>query len=246
MANPLLLAAAGVQIVGSIFSFGEAKKQRDAMKKAQNAAAVAAAEAKKELSVNYMKGLSIAKEPYELEREALAQAGASALAAGVAGDPRGAAATAGRVVQAQQAGLARQRAAMSQEMSQLDRLVAQEESRLGSARAQVNLAEATGAQAAAQDAMKMRAYNMQQGFSQLGGGLSGLATSGLLDGKKGSSQTPTGFEGFAEFEFDTSPGYDITQFGDTQFGNIDLSGVTSNNDTIDFSSMSIFGQSQTS
>ena len=33
---------------------------------------------------------------------------------------------------------------MSQEMSQLDRLVAQEESRLGSARAQVNLAEATG------------------------------------------------------------------------------------------------------
>jgi len=231
MANPLLLAAAGVQIVGSIFSFGEAKKQRDAMKKAQNAAAVAAAEAKKELSVNYMKGLSIAKEPYELEREALAQAGAAA--------------TAGRVVQAQQAGLARQRAAMSQEMSQLDRLVAQEESRLGTARAQVSLGEAAGAQKAAQDAMKMRAYNMQQGFSQLGGGLSGLATSGLLDGKKGSSQTPTGFEGFAEFEFDTSPGYDITQFGDTQFGNIDLSGVTSNNDTIDFSSMSIFGQPQT-
>ncbi len=196
MANPLLLAAAGVQIVGSIFSFGEAKKQRDAMKKAQNAAAVAAAKAKKELSVNYMKGLSIAKEPYELEREALAQAGASALAAGVAGDPRGAAATAGRVVQAQQAGLARQRAAMSQEMSQLERLAAQEESRLGTARATVDLGEAAGAQAAAQDAMKMRAYNMQQGFSQLGGGLSGLATSGLLDGKKGGGETPDPFGGF--------------------------------------------------
>ena len=240
MANPLLLAAAGVQIVGSIFSFGEAKKQRDAMKKAQNAAAVAAAEAKKELSVNYMKGLSIAKEPYELEREALAQAGASALAAGVAGDPRGAAATAGRVVQAQQAGLARQRAAMSQEMSQLDRLVAQEESRLGSARAQVSLAEATGAQAAAQDAMKMRAYNMQQGFSQLGGGLSGLATSGLLDGKKGGGDTPDPFGGFIGGQ-EPGIGVDINTFD-----GIDLSGITSNNDTIDFSSMSIFGQPQTS
>ena len=241
MANPLLLAAAGVQIVGSIFSFGEAKKQRDAMKKAQNAAAVAAAEAKKELSVNYMKGLSIAKEPYELEREALAQAGASALAAGVAGDPRGAAATAGRVVQAQQAGLARQRAAMSQEMSQLDRLVAQEESRLGTARAQVSLAEATGAQAAAQDAMKMRAYNMQQGFSQLGGGLSGLATSGLLDGKKGSSQTPV--DPFGGFIGGQAPGIGVDI---NTFDGIDLSGITSNNDTIDFSSMSIFGQPQTS
>ncbi len=196
MANPLLLAAAGVEIVGSIFSFGEAKKQRDAMKKAQAAAAKSAAQAKKELSVNYMKGLSIAKEPYELEREALLQAGASALQAGVEGDPRGAAATAGRVVQAQQAGLARQRAAMAQEMSQLERLAAQEESRLGTARATVDLGEAAGAQKAAQDAMKMRAYNMQQGFSQLGGGLSGLATSGLLDGKKGGGDTSDPFGGF--------------------------------------------------
>ena len=237
MANPLLLAAAGVQIAGSIFSFGEARKQRDAMKKAQNAAAVAAAEAKKELSVNYMKGLSIAKEPYELEREALAQAGASALQAGVEGDPRGAAATAGRVVQAQQAGLARQRAAMAKEMSQLDRLIAQEDSRLSTARASVNLAEATGAQAAAQDAMQMRAYNMQQGFSQLGGGLSGLATSGLLDGKKGGGETAE--DPFGGFIGGQAPGLGVDI---NTFDGIDLSGITANNDTIDFSSMSIFGQ----
>lgn len=240
MANPLLLAAAGVQIAGSIFSFGEARKQRDAMKKAQNAAAVAAAQAKKELSVNYMKGLSIAKEPYELEREALLQAGATALAAGVEGDPRGAAATAGRVVQAQQAGLARQRAAMSKEMSQLDRLIAQEDTRLGRARAQVNLAEATGAQAAAQDAMRMRTYNMQQGFSQLSGGLSGLATSGLLEGKKGGGDTTNPFDPYIGLTIDTSIDFDRTQLNNTQFGNIDLSGVTANNDTIDFSNDSVF------
>lgn len=235
MANPLLLAAAGVQIAGSIFSFGEARKQRDAMKKAQNAAAVAAAEAKKELSVNYMKGLSIAKEPYELEREALMQAGASALQAGVEGDPRGAAATAGRVVQAQQAGLARQRAAMAKEMSQLDRLIAQEDTRLGRARAQVNLVEATGAQGAAQDAMRMSTYNMQQGFSQLGGGLSGLATSGLLEGKKGGGDTTNPFDPYMGLTLETSIDFDRTQFD-----GMDLSGVTANNDTIDFRNDSVF------
>jgi len=240
MANPLLLAAAGVQIVGSIFSFGEARKQRDAMKKAQNAAAVAAAQAKKELSVNYMKGLSIAKEPYELEREALLQSGATALAAGVEGDPRGAPATAGRVVQAQQAALARQRAAMSKEMAQLDRLVSQEDARLAKARATVDLGEAAGAQAAAQDAMKMRAFNMQQGFSQLGSGLSGLATSGLLEGKKGGGDTTNPFDSYIGLTLDTSIDFDSSQLSNTQFGNIDLSGVTANNDTIDFSNDSVF------
>ena len=237
MANPLLLAAAGVQIVGSIFSFGEAKKQRDAMKKAQNAAAVAAAQAKKELSVNYMKGLSIAKEPYELEREALLQAGATALQAGVEGDPRGAAATAGRVVQAQQAGLARQRAAMSTEMAQLDRLVSQEDARLARARATVDLGEAAGAQAAAQDAMRMRQFNIQQGFNQLGSGLSGLATSGLLEGKKGGGETPD--NPFGGFIGGQAPGVGVDL---NTFDGYDLSGITANNDTIDFSSMSMFGQ----
>jgi len=243
MANPLLLAAAGVQIVGSIFSFGEAKKQRDAMKKAQAAAAKSAAQAKKELSVNYMKGLSIAKEPYELEREALAQAGASALAAGVAGDPRGAAATAGRVVQAQQAGLARQRAAMAQEMSQLDRLVAQEESRLGSARASVDLAEAAGAQKAAQDAMKMRTYNMQQGFSQLSGGLSGLATSGLLDGKKGGGETPV--DPFSGFIGGQAPGLGVDINMPSGFELLDGVSSLAPQPSIDYTSM-FRGQSETS
>jgi hypothetical protein len=53
---------------------------------------------KTKLEVNYLEGLSIAKEPYELEREALLQAGASALQAGVEGETRGAAAVAGQVL----------------------------------------------------------------------------------------------------------------------------------------------------
>ena len=243
MAVPLLipLAAAGAQIAGSIFSFGEAKKQREAMKKAQNAAAVAAAQAKKELSVNYMKGLSIAKEPYELEREALAQAGASALAAGVAGDPRGAAATAGRVLQAQQAGLARQRAAMSQEMAQLERLAAQEESRLGTARATVDLGEAAGAQKAAQDASLMATYNTQQGIQQGIKGVTGVLTSGLFNGK-GGGETPV--DPFGGFIGGQAPGLGVDINMPSGFELLD--GVTSlaPQPSIDYTSM-FRGQSET-
>ena len=226
MAGPLLipLAAAGAQIAGSIFSFGEAKKQRNIMKKAQAAAAKATAQAKKELSVNYMKGLSIAKEPYELEREALAQAGASALQAGVEGDQRGAGAVAGRVLMAQQQQQAQQRAAMSKEMSQLERLAAQEESRLGTARATVDLGEAA----------VMAQYNKQQGMQQAVKGVTGILTSGLFGGEK--SEGFTGFEGFEDFKFNTSTGVDISQFD-----GIDLSGVTANNDTISYSKGSGFG-----
>ena len=183
MAVPLIipLVAAGAQIGGSVFSFIQARKARDAEKKAQREAARAMAEAKAELDVNYLKGLSIAKEPYELEMEAIQQAAASALQAGVEGDPRGAAATAGRVMQAQQNALARQRAAMSQEMSQLEKLVAQEDARLGTARASVDLGEAQGAQAAAQDAAMMAQWNTQQGIQQGVEGVTGLLTSGLFD-----------------------------------------------------------------
>ena len=183
MAIPLIipLVAAGAQIGGSVFSFIQAGKARDREKEAQRQAARALAQAKQELEVNYMEGLSIAKEPYELEREALNQAAASAIQAGVEGDQRGAAATAGRVLQAQQGALAQQRASMSQEMSQLERLVAQEDARLGTARASVDLGEATGAQAAAQDAALMAQYNTQQGIEQGVAGVTSLATSGLFE-----------------------------------------------------------------
>ena len=189
MAGPLLipLAAAGAQIAGSIFSFSQAKKARDKEKKAQAAAAKAMMQAKQELSVNYLKGLSIAKEPYELEREALLQAGASVLQAGVEGDQRGAGAVAGRVLMAQQQQQAQQRAAMSQEMAALKKLGAEEDARLGTARASIDLGEAAGAQKAAQDAALMSMYNTQQGIQQGIKGVTGVLTSGLFDGKGGDT-----------------------------------------------------------
>jgi hypothetical protein len=183
MANPLLIAAAGVKLAGSVFSFLESKKQREKEKQAQAAAAKATAQAKKELNINYLKQLGIAKEAYEFEREALLSQGATATAAGVAGDPRGAAATAGRVgmLLAQQA--KEQRAAMAKEMAAFNEAIAREDARLATARATIDLGEAAGAQAAAQDAAMMAQYNIQQGISGATSGLSDLFTSGAFEGR---------------------------------------------------------------
>ena len=123
VAGPLGLVTG---IAGSIMSFAQAKKQREMQQEAQREADKAFQEAQEKLAVNYLEGLSIAKEPYELERENFTIR-AAALQAGVEGETRGAAATAGQVLMAQQAQAAQQRAAMSREMQDLKKLAAQEE-----------------------------------------------------------------------------------------------------------------------
>ena len=65
------LIGTGVGLAGSIMSFSQAKKQREMQQEVQRQADKAFQEAQDKLAVNYLEGLSIAKEPYELEREAL-------------------------------------------------------------------------------------------------------------------------------------------------------------------------------
>ena len=55
-------------------------------------------EAKKRLEVNVMEKLAIKKEPYEQEVMAMLTQGQAGLQAGIEGDERGAAATAGRML----------------------------------------------------------------------------------------------------------------------------------------------------
>jgi hypothetical protein len=61
------------------------------------------------------------------------------------------------------------RTAMGQELSDLARLSATEESRLRDVRAQINLEEAAGAQMAARDAQEARAAAIAQGFESVQG-----------------------------------------------------------------------------
>ncbi len=171
VAGPLGLVTG---IAGSIMSFAQAKKQREMQQEAQREADKAFQEAQEKLAVNYLEGLSIAKEPYELERENLLQAGAAALQAGVEGETRGAAATAGQVLMAQQAQAAQQRSAMSREMQDLKKLAAQEESRLQGARVELDLGKAKGYQAQLADLRASEAASRLsgvQGIAQTSGDL---------------------------------------------------------------------------
>ncbi len=162
----------GISALSSGMSFAQAGKQRKLQEEAEREAEKAFQEAKNKLDVNYLEGLAIAKEPYELEREALLQTSAAALQAGVEGETRGAAAVAGQALMAQQAGAAGQRAAMSREMQALNQLAAQEDSRLQGARVDLDLAEAKGQQQMAADAAAARQ-------AAISSGVQGIASMGM-------------------------------------------------------------------
>lgn len=147
-------------------SFAQASKQRKMQRQAEAEADKALQEAKQKLDVNFYEQLGINKEAYELEREALLSSGAQAIEAGVESE-RGTAATAGRVQMAQQQGQAGVRTAMSQELQNLDKLVAGEESRLRDSKVGLDLAEAQGAQLAARDAAEAAAASTAQGMAGL-------------------------------------------------------------------------------
>jgi hypothetical protein len=166
-------------VVGSIastagsagVSFAQAGKQRRLQQQAEEDAAKALAEARKKLDVNYYAGLGINKEPYELEREALVAAGAQAIQAGQESE-RGAAATAGRIQMAQQQGQRQIAGAMGTEMLNLDKLTAEESSRLATDQAELYLSEAEGAQLAARDAQ-------QAATAYTTAGVKGIADAGI-------------------------------------------------------------------
>ena len=159
--------AAGIGLAATAgsttMSFLQAGKQKRAMRNAERDADQAMQEARKKLEINFYDNLSIQKEPYELEREALLAQGAQAIQAGVESE-RGAAATAGRIQMAQQEGQAGIRSAFGQELSGLERLSAQEDSRLRDIGTQLDLGEVEGAQLAAANAQELAAQATQQGM----------------------------------------------------------------------------------
>jgi hypothetical protein len=119
-----------------------------------------------ELSANKIAGLSLQREAYDLEREAILSAGAEAMQAGRESE-RGAAAIAGQVYRGQTEGQRRIAGAMGQELMGLEAATAQEEARLSGARANLNLAEAEGAQAAAAQFGAQKDAAIKGAFSSL-------------------------------------------------------------------------------
>lgn len=138
------IASAGAS-AGQAVSAGQSA--RSASKKSE----LAFDKAMKELSANKFAGIGLPTEAYDRERELIASTAAQVTEAGKESE-RGTAATAGRVQMAAQEGQRQIASEMGQQLMGLETATAQEEARLGAARANLNLAEAEGAQAAAAQA----------------------------------------------------------------------------------------------
>ena len=158
------IASVALAAGGTAFSFAQAGKSKKAQRDAESKADMMMRTARKRLDINYMEELSIKKEPYELQREALLQQGATALQAAQEGDQRGVAATAGRLQQAQTAAQGQVRTAMGQELQAIDKAVAEEDSRLRDLNVQLDLGEIAGAQQAAADAEQAAQAQTAQGI----------------------------------------------------------------------------------
>lgn len=158
--------AAGVGLAATVastgMSFANAGKQKKLAAEAKADADAAMEKARKALEVNFYEQQAINKEPYELQREALLSSGAQAIEAGV--ESGQAAPTAGRVQMAMNQGQAEIRTAMGKEMSDIDRAILSEESRLRDIGVQMDLGEAEGAQLARRDALEAQALANQQGW----------------------------------------------------------------------------------
>ena len=175
----LTTIAAGVSIAATAtsagMSFAQANKQKKAMQDAEADAEAAMAAARGKLDVNFAEQMSIKKEAYDLEREAMLVQGAMATEAGKESE-RGAAATAGKVYAAQQQGQAGIRTAMGDELTNIEGAILEEESRLRDLDVALDLEEVAGSQQAAADAQRAATAAKQQAIqstiSAVGQGIS--------------------------------------------------------------------------
>lgn len=164
------IIGAATTVATTSASFAQAGRQRRLQRKAQSEAETAMEEAKKQLGVNYYEELGINKEVYETEREAQLVAAAQALEAARESD-RGAEATAGRVMLAEQEAQKDITKRMNEEIQAINAAIAGEESRLRDVGVQLNLEEVAGAQLAAAQADEMAGRATQralQGITSLG------------------------------------------------------------------------------
>jgi hypothetical protein len=184
--------AAGIGIASSLggaaMSFTQANKQQKLQEEAEAEAAKAMLEARGRLDINYMNALSVQKEPYELQREAMVAQGAQTVDAAQESE-RGTAAAAGRVQMAQNEAQGGIRTAMGKELTEIERLKVAEESRLRDLQTQLDLGEVEGAQMAARNAAEMAAQATTQGWEGVTSAATQVANLVPLYAKKGLDYT---------------------------------------------------------
>lgn len=192
------LIAAGVGLAGTgvttAMSFSQANKQQKLQEEAEAAGLKAMADARGRLGINYMNALSVQKEPYERQREAMISQGAQALEAGKEGE-RGAAAVAAKIYGLQNEAQEGIRTAMGKELTDIERLKVAEEARLRDLNVQLDLDVAAGAELAARNAAEMKAQATTQGLT----GVTSMATQAAnlipLYPNLGGQEAGTGYTG---------------------------------------------------
>ena len=167
-------------------------KQKKAQQRAEEEADKAMEAARGKLDVNFAEQMSIKKEAYDLEREAMLSAGAQATEAGIESE-RGSAATAGRVYAAQQQGQAGIRGAMADEMTNIENAIIEEDARLRDLDVALDLEEVAGNQQAAADAQRAAMAARQQGVqSTLAFAQQGLAMAPLYSKNTAAQKSAMG------------------------------------------------------
>lgn len=174
VATAVAIGGLAISAASTTMSFVQAGQQKKAQRNAEAAAAAAMAAARKKLEVNFAENRSIQKEPYELARDAMASSAAQAIRQGIESD-RGAEVTAGKVQMAQNEGQAGIRTAMGQELTDIEKDIINEQSRLRDLGVQLDLGEVEGAQLAARDAQEAATAATMEGFQ----GLASTAQQGL-------------------------------------------------------------------
>lgn len=163
-ASAIALGGLAVSAGTAGMSFAQAGKQKALQAQAERDAQNAFNEAKKDLGKNYYQAIGIQKEPYELSREGLLSS-SFGLTQAAQESERGAAEAAGRIYLASQQGQGQVRAEQGQELLNLEKLTAQEASRLRDIGVGLDLEKAAGYQQAAADAQKAAAAATEQGMT---------------------------------------------------------------------------------
>lgn len=193
--------AIGATLASAGMSAAQAAKQSRMQKQAEAEAAKAIEEARKRLDINFYDKLSVKKEPYELAIEASNVAAAQALEAGRESE-RGTAATAGRVLMADNDQQRKIATLYGEELMGLERLTADEEARLRDANMNIDLAQAQGAQLAARDAQEAKAVAtnaaINSGISAVG---QGITAASLYKKDTGAQKDAAGKTEFSPDEF---------------------------------------------
>ena len=157
----------GISAGTTTMSFIQASNEKKAQADYEADATKALAQARKALQVNYAKSMSIQKEPYNQERLALLSAGEQ-IATAAAESERGAAATAGQLLAAQQMGAADITNRQTTDMQNIENAILEEESRLRDVNVGLDMQEIAGKQQAAADSRLAAAQANQAGIQGIG------------------------------------------------------------------------------